>query len=362
MTESLGSSRSAAKLLVAVIPDMRDTNPYQSLLAAALDDRDLSVRFPDEFDGRRPLLKALVSGEFDVLHIDWIHPYVVGSSPLKSAVRGFVFVTKVVLARLLGKRVVWTVHNINSHDSGVARVERAVGRALAFASHRLIVHHPPAREIVRSRFRVSSPAKVLVAPHGSYIDAYRGPERKRPPGDGSDPLVFLSFGLVRRYKRLAELIEAFSRVESPDVRLSIVGEALDPDYAEELRRLAEPDDRITLQLKRVDEGSVASVFADADVAAINQREILTSGSLVLAMSMGLPVLAVDTPHATFLLGDDGSGGVIYPPGDPESLANAIGRLTANRAKLADMGRENTVRIASFTWAGMAEIFERAYRP
>lgn len=350
-----------AKLSVAVIPDMRDTNPYQRLLASALEDRGLTVRFPGEFGGSRPLLRAATFGGFDVLHIDWIHPYVVGSSPLKSALRGIIFVMKVLLVRLLRKRVVWTVHNINSHDSTVARVEREVGRALAMVSHRLIVHHPPAEHIVRTWFRVSSPSKVVVAPHGNYIDVYRGPERQWPPGSGQGPLMFLAFGLVRRYKRLDDLMEAFYRVESPDVRLRIVGEPLDAAYADELRELARRDDRVSVVLGRVDQDNVARVFADADVATITQQETLTSGSLVLAMSMGVPVLAVDTPQARFLLRDGGSGGETYPPGDVDALTEAIRHCSADRERLADMGQRNRERIASHTWTRMAETVEHAYR-
>lgn len=133
-----GGDEMSRRLSVAIIPDMRSTNPYQHLLAVALERRGWGVWFPEQFGGRRPLLRGLLSRQFDVLHLDWIHPYAMGPTLARSVTRSAAFVFKLLLARLLGRRIVWTVHNLTSHDSRFERLERFVGRSMATLSHDLV--------------------------------------------------------------------------------------------------------------------------------------------------------------------------------------------------------------------------------
>jgi glycosyltransferase involved in cell wall biosynthesis len=344
---------------------LRSINPYQNLLAAALERQGISVRFPDQFGQRRPLLTALLSRQFDVLHLDWIHPYVVGDTYRRSVFRSTTFLLKVCLVRLLRRRIIWTVHNLVSHEARFRGWERRVNGLLARLAHGLVVHYPSAQEIVRKDFRVRSGKEVLVAFHGHYVGAYGDANAIRsdmaPQESPPRPLVFLAFGLVRRYKRLEELITAFKTIDRADVRLTIRGQALDVEYGEELQRLAAEDDRIRLDLEFVDDEKVAAVFAAADVVALTQTDMLTSGSLILAMSMGMPVVAARGPHAEFLLGHGEEGGVLYTAGSVTELADALQQMLDRRQELPKMGLANKRKIAPYTWSAMAEEMERAYR-
>lgn len=361
-----GASRDQGRqgLDVVFIPDMRSTNPYQVLLATALEARGIRARFPGEFGRRRPLWTALFSKQFDVLHIDWIHPYVVGETLRGSVFRSTIFLLKVCMARLLRRRIVWTVHNLASHEARFPGWERKVNRLLGRLAHCLVVHFPGAPEIVREEFRVPAGKAILVAHHGNYVEAYRDIDSIRTgvaPQAPAQPLIFLAFGLVRRYKRLEDLITAFKSLDRRDILLTIKGRAIENGYGEELQRLSEEDDRINLDLGFVDDRMVGSVFAAADVAALTQRDVLTSGSLILAMSMGMPVVAARGPHAEFLLGDKGGGGSLYTPGSIAELTEALQQIADRRAQLPEMGMANARRIAPYTWSRMAEEMERAYR-
>lgn len=350
-------------LTVAIIPDMRSINPYQDLLAAALERRGVVVRFPEQFGGKRPMLRALVSGQFDALHLDWIHPYVTAPTLSRSLMLSAKFVSKLLLARLLGRRIVWTVHNVTSHDARFGRLERTVSSLIAALSHTLAVHFPAARQIVRNSLRVSGRKEITVARHGHYIDAYGSGSSRlsdETQHNTSRPLVFLAFGLVRPYKRLEELIAAFRLLDREDVRLSVRGMPGDEEYASRLLRLSEEDDRVDMDLGFVEDDAVAEVFATADVIVLPQTDALTSGSLILAMSMGKPVVAARTPHAEWLLGDR-EGGLLYNPGDLEDLTRALQRMADRSEELAEMGSANQRAIAVHTWPKMAEKLESAYR-
>jgi len=350
-------------LTVAVTPDMRSTNRYQELLASALEQRGIRVRFPEQLGGRRPVLRALLSRQFDVLHLDWIHPYVTAETLPKSLLKSTIFVLKLLLARLLGCRIVWTVHNVTGHDARFGSLERTVSGLVAALAHGLVVHFPAAEQIVRSSFRVSPAKEVYVAHHGHYIDVYprgsanQGEETQRAP---SPPLMVLTFGLVRPYKRIEELMMALRMLKGNDVHIRVRGMASDEEYAAELACLGRDDNRIDLDLGFIEDESVARLYDTADLVAITQTDTLTSGSLILAMSMGKPVVAARTAHAEYLLGD-GEGGVLYTSGDLEELASALESLTDRRDELSGMGSANQRAIAYHTWSRMAEGVERAYR-
>lgn len=347
------------------IPDLRSINPYQDLLAAALERRGIHVRFPDQFDRRRPLLAALLSRQFDILHLHWTHPYLTAKTLLGTVLRSISFLLKVSLARLLRRRIIWTVHNLVGHEARFGRWEKRVNWLLARLAHNLVVHYPGARHIVRNSFRVPARKEILVAHHGHYIEAYdevggiRTDEHLRVPTD--QPLTVLAFGLVRRYKRLEDLIMAFGRLDREDVRLTIKGGVHENEYAGELRHLARGHDRIALDLEFIDDRKVAGVFATADIVALTQADTLTSGSLILAMSMGKPIVSARGPHAEFLIGEGKKSGVLYTPGSIAELTEALREVADRRHELSEMGLANRRRIAPYTWSAMAEEMERAYR-
>ena len=351
-------------LTVVFIPDWRSINPYQDLLAAALERRGIRVRFPDQFAQSRPLLTALLSRQFDILHLHWTQPYIAAETLPGTVLRSVAFLLKVSLARLLRRRIIWTVHNLVSHEARFGRWERRVNWLLARLTHTLVVHYPGARQIVRKSYRVPARKEILVAHHGHYMEAYGEASGIRADGphheSTHEPLMVLAFGLVRRYKRLEDLIMAFRDLDREDVRLTIKGSVHDKEYADELRRLARGYDRIALELEFVDDRKVGEVFAAADIVAVTQADTLTSGSLILAMSLGKPIVCARGPHAEFLIGEGNESGVLYTPESIAELTKALGEIADRRHELPEMGLANRRRIAPYTWLGMAEELERAY--
>ena len=79
--------------------------------------------------------------------------------------------------------------------------------------------------------------EVAVIPHGNYLGLFTPTCATRDELRGAmaipgDAYVFLAFGQVRPYKRLPDLVTAFTALRGDDVRLLIVGK---PVVAEEAR-------------------------------------------------------------------------------------------------------------------------------
>ena len=82
--------------------------------------------------------------------------------------------------------------------------------------------------------------------------------------------------------------------------------------------------------------------------------------LVEAMAGGLPVVASDIPGYDEVV-RDGVNGLLVPPGNPDALAAAAGRVLDEPAlagRLAAAGRD---RAAIFDWSVVVEAIEEAYR-
>jgi len=99
-----------------------------------------------------------------------------------------------------------------------------------------------------------------------------------------------------------------------------------------------------------------SWIAGASVLVVPSREEAWSQSAVLAMGLGVPVVAFAVEGLPEVLGD--GRGVLVPPGDVEALAHAIEDVLARRLRPdLDAGRRFAAR---YTVARVAPRYAAAY--
>jgi len=136
----------------------------------------------------------------------------------------------------------------------------------------------------------------------------------------------LFFGVIRPYKGLEDLIEAFSLLPRDARRswhLSIVGETWE-GWTLPLERLEQSPYRNEVHVvnRYVTDQEASAVFARADMVVLPYHRSSASGPLHMAMGAGLPVVATGVGGLVEALGNY-SGGVIAEPKNPTSLAAAI---------------------------------------
>ncbi len=81
---------------------------------------------------------------------------------------------------------------------------------------------------------------------------------------------------------------------------------------------------------------------------------VTSGVLVDAIALGRPVIATAFPHAVELLSS--GAGILVPPRDPVSLAEAIRSVDTNRDQLAAMAAEASRIAPQLQWSNVAQQY------
>jgi glycosyltransferase involved in cell wall biosynthesis len=179
------------------------------------------------------------------------------------------------------------------------------------------------------------PAKrVHVIPHGILRPAGDAPlPPELPEYDGT---VVLCFGLLRPYKGIDVLVEAWQGIE--DAELWIVG-APRMDTAP-LRAAAPPNVRFVERF--VSEGEAAALFRRADLAVLPYREIEQSGVLFTALGFGVPLVLTDVGGFP----DFAAAGAaeLVPPGNAAALHDALADLLGDPARRATLAMA-TLRLA-----------------
>jgi len=299
----------------------------------------------------------------DVLHVHWTDPFLLSNNQVKSIIKSIRFLAELLILKILGVKVVWTIHNLLAHERKHQELELFFHKLFAKLCNRIMVHCMFARKVVIQTYNLPDyfKTKISVIPHGNYINCYeniesRGQARSKL-GLGDREFVFLYFGVIRPYKGITQLVDAFRKLQSPQVRLLIVGKPLDDAIGGELLYCCQSDSRIRAFLKFVPDKNVQVYMNAADVVVLPFQDILTSGSALLAMSFGKPII---TPHIgclSELL--DSKGSFLYNPSEEEELLKAMQQ--ALDASLDKMGLHNYVKAKHFTWNEIAQKLYKLYR-
>jgi len=197
--------------------------------------------------------------------------------------------------------------------------------------------------------------RIEVIPHG-VLDRLASLEPAPLPRElaAVEGPVVLAFGLLRPYKGLDVLVEAWREVRGAE--LWIVG--LPRMDVRALRDAAPPGVRFVTRF--VPDAQAAAIFRRADLAVLPYREIDQSGVLFTALGFGLPLLL--TAVGGFPEVAETGAAELVPPGDPAALHAALGRLLAEperRAQLAAAAR--AAARGPYAWDAIAERHLALYR-
>ena len=235
--------------------------------------------------------------------------------------------------KLLGKRIVFTAHNVNagkrdSNDSWLNRFSLWIQYHLL---DHIFVHTNEMKQELICDFRISA-AKVSVIPFGinntvpntdlSVADA----KQQLGIDDGDKTLLF--FGNIAPYKGLEFLITAFEQLLAKDgtYRLLIVGSPKGPrGYWNEIAKAVDTGgskDRIIQKIEYVPDEATELYFKGADVVILPYVHVFQSGVLFLSYSFGVPAIAADVGSLKEEIAE-GETGLVFKARDSADLASKI---------------------------------------
>lgn len=231
-----------------------------------------------------------------------------------------------------GATVCWTLHNLVDHDANACQenLSNYAVREMANVSDHIFIHTRGAGDLLSSNCGKNLSEKCRNIDHPLYDDIQRsaGPciPKEIDRGKLHGRRIFICLGMIRPYKGVPDLLEAFSRIARRNPRhsmhLIVAGHMGDPAVLVAMRDL-EPGIRehITLIGRKLDENEMAGMMELADVSVTPYRKILTSGSFYLATTYKKPTVAPRIGMFTEAVQDDATG-FLYD-GSVDGLTNKL---------------------------------------
>jgi glycosyltransferase involved in cell wall biosynthesis len=204
-----------------------------------------------------------------------------------------------------------------------------------------------------------APGRVRVIPHGAFDYLTELPEEKPLPAEleGAEGPVILSFGLLRPYKGLENLLEAFGEVAGAE--LWIVGNPRMP--VEPLHELAALSGaRVRFVTRFVEDAEIPAIFRAADLVVLPYLDAEHSGVLYTALAFGKPLVL--SAVGGFPEVAEAGAARLVEPGDTAALAAAMRELCADAAAREELAA--AARAAAngpFSWEEAARLTLELYR-
>ena len=207
------------------------------------------------------------------------------------------------------------------------------------------------------------PARVRVIPHGAFDYLTRLPEEKPLPAEleGAEGPVILSFGLLRPYKGIENLLAAYAPVaaSNPGAELWIVGNPR-MDVGPLQRQAEKAGGRVRFVTRFVDEAEIPAIFRRADLVVLPYLDAEHSGVLYTGLAFGKPLVL----SAVGGFPEVAAAGAarLVPPGDTDALAATLSELISDEDARAELAAA-AVRAAAgpFSWDEAARRTLDLYR-
>jgi beta-1,4-mannosyltransferase len=275
----------------------------------------------------------------DVFHVHWPEVIVRGGNPMATALRCLFLRFVLRLMRSRRTAIVRTLHNLSPHEPGSA-LERSTLDYLDALTDLFVTINPVT-------VPPSGPSTLI--PHGHYRDRFAShPKRETVPGR----LVYA--GLIRPYKQVDRLIECFRETKTPGLTLRIAGKPT-PELQETIELAAQSDHRITARFGFLPDDEFVAEVTSAELVCLPYSELHNSGILLVALSLGRPVLVPDSATTRALSEEVGPGWVHRFQGhlDPADIDAAVEAVRSTQ-------RTAEPRLDDRDWTRVADLYGKAF--
>jgi glycosyltransferase involved in cell wall biosynthesis len=248
----------------------------------------------------------------------------------------------VLFCRMRGIKIVLTVHDLLPHDTD--QRHKAKFLKLYHSVDWIICHSDYIRDSLTSQFFVNS-KRISVIPHGPFFYDLGGLTTESTVDatkKTSGALFFLWQGIIRPYKGVDVLLDAWQKVEAlgNSHRLVVAGTG-SVDQTGRIRQQVESLKlkNVELKLEFISALDLVQLYRDADIVVYPYRAVTTSGALATGLALGKVIVASDLPVFREILVDHNNA-LLVDIHRRDDLANALVELIENpllRERLARNG-------------------------
>lgn len=275
--------------------------------------------------------------EFDIIH------YVEDPSPLFSLLLWF-----------FRKKLVVTIHDGRPHTGDDNRKSQFVRRRLKSYVKRFLLLNKKENKLFEKGYGVN-PECIYNSHLGYYemLHMYGNKTLKKQN-------YILFFGRISPYKGIEYLLKAMRIVHKvlPETRVIIAGKGEYNFDLEPYKHL----DYIEFRNKFIELDELADLIRGAQFTVCPYTEATQSGVVYSSFALNTPVIATRVGDLPEMI-DDGETGIIVPPCDEQSLAQAIIDLLSDAVKLAGMTKkiEASAENGKGSWHVIANEYLEIYK-
>jgi len=244
---------------------------------------------------------------------------------------------------------VMTAHYVLPPDPSSRQVKTA--QRMFTKMDAVISHTEVGAERLRDAVGVE-PDRVHVIPHGAfdYLTEIEDPLPLPPELKGAEGPVILFFGLLRPYKGLDVLIEAFSQIEGAE--LWIVGNPR-MDLTELQAAAERAPGKVRWLTRFIEDREIPAIMQRADILTLPYKDAEQSGVLYTGLAFGKPIVLSDV-GGFGEVANRYDAAELVPPEDSAALAAAIGKLVTDEGAREELAAKATAAATgAFAWSTIA---------
>ncbi|MEO6283037.1 MAG: glycosyltransferase [Dyadobacter sp.] len=286
MTEKLPTTENIAQLtpvkknvfVYPIVPKrLNETgNPYTEDLITSLENNNFTVI--NKTDDRRHGILSLFNYFFssDIFYFNWIE-----NLPQKKFgyIQSLLFVAQLLLMKLFRKKVIWTLHNFNSHYSD-SKLYLVIQRLMLKYSSLIILHSSEATNFLKEKKVKLSKTFYFFHPFDNKLAV----ATQQVPVGEPKTIDILIWGAMNSYKGVLEFVKFYTE-HGLKFRLHIAGKFKDKKYLEKVNEFISPE--VTIDDSFIPDEQVIELHKQSRFVLFpyNGSSVLTSGALAFSLSL-----------------------------------------------------------------------------
>ena len=279
------------------------------------------------------------------------------SRPTSLAEKG----TQCIIARMLGKRVVWNIQFGPYQPRRLRALHRQFVKLVGRCCDIIQCQSADAAHKMETIFEVD-PSKTVVISNWIKSEQFAVPPAGHTPQRGSSPPRLIYVGWLHPKKGVTYLLKAIKLLKDRGVKftLDICGSGdLDAELKAEANQLA-IEDYVNFR-GWVMADDLKKGLHDSDIFVLPSLGEGLPNAMMQAMAAGLPIIVSRVDSVPGVI-KQGINGYLAEPGDPESLAEAIEALVGDEKLRREIGENNAETIRRnhdirAVWPRVAECLE-----
>ncbi len=173
------------------------------------------------------------------------------------------------------------------------------------------------------------------------------------------PHIVVTRNLERIYD-IGTALRAFAifRLRFPEARLTVAGSGLERERLEALAAGLGLSDAVIFT-GQLDNAEMANLYRAATIALNPSRVDNMPISVLESLASGVPVVSTNVGGVPHLV-QDGQTAVLVQPGSPEPMAEAMGRIAADKILARRLSEAGSAAVQAYAWANVRDRLVEVY--